>query len=1018
MEARPDEKSSLAAYYDTPPGAFPETPTPESIDSPVLVSSQLSLSQAVYKRRSEYTVKRAIKIKVGTWNVAALPKTELDIKSWFVDGKGVSERLSGLNLRGDNDRQGESSELKRADDQDILQIKGTPALPDEDPAMLSRGQEIGLYVLGLQEIVDIASAAENLRPYNDPHPARKWKQAVTEALPSGYVLVAEEQLLGLYILVYAAPAIAPSVSHVSTSHVGTGLMGWGGNKGAVTVRIVLGEITRLLFVNCHLSAGVDKGQLERRNWDAAQIVNKTKLHTVKNNNSAGPTEDHHESIGDEDVAFWFGDLNYRLEGIPGEDVRHLLMLHTRGEYGRPRGTQPKIPKESSDPNSAVPGEMLMERPTDKQSDISAASPSLSYDQEQNPSADPTSLQTTLSSLLTHDQLLDQIRQRKAFHDGWREGTINFLPTYKYDVGSVGMLDSSEKRRGPSWCDRILFRTSQDKLHFEKKIEDEAAAKRKDDELKQQGVLEAASDEAVLFDYDPDTDAADKEDVEPTANPEILSKNEEDHLHMEYYTSHQHVLSSDHKPLDAVFTFTYNAVDADLKAHIHQEVARELDKAENEGRPIVTVVIDQKRQPATQINMPSDPEYIDFGDVRYDHAHTRHITIANTGAVVATVGFVDRPVDASQSGGVAPPWLHIKFDRQSDIMNANPGALQEYSIQPGDAADVELSLHIKDIRLVQKLNEHQMSLDDILVLRIHNGRDYFLPVRGQWLQSAFGRSIEKLVTVPAGGVRRLKEHFEETPPAGAAVTVSAPRELFQLIDAIERLVERAVGEWNMIMDDAEPPWLKELAWPFAGKATQQDLMLKLKNHVREGLDNDTSFDDHWPPEVGAVERLEATAETLLDFICSLQGRIITESTWAELERGIIEQDKAKRTLSRDEEQAWVYEIIAASGPRSVAFTLLVFMLSNVANEIMSSPTYESSSARASVPSSPIAGEKSHDDHQSTETLRSKIDAAYAAVFADIIFELPEDMKPKVKVASEGRRRRLIQTFLPAQDNDLI
>ena len=32
------------------------------------------------------------------------------------------------------------------------------------------------------------------------------------------------------------------------------------------------------------------------------------------------------------LLFVVGDLNYRLEGIPGDDVRRLLMLHTRKEY--------------------------------------------------------------------------------------------------------------------------------------------------------------------------------------------------------------------------------------------------------------------------------------------------------------------------------------------------------------------------------------------------------------------------------------------------------------------------------------------------------------------------------------------------------------------------------------------------------------------------------------------------------------------------------------------------------------
>ena len=107
-------------------------------------------------------------------------------------------------------------------------------------------------------------------------------------------------------------------------------MGLMGNKGAVTTRIVLGETTRLVFVNSHLSSGMGKAELERRTWDAGQITSRTLYEPIVD--SLGYISSRRERIGDEDFAFWFGDLNFRLEGIPGEDARRLLMLHTRNEY--------------------------------------------------------------------------------------------------------------------------------------------------------------------------------------------------------------------------------------------------------------------------------------------------------------------------------------------------------------------------------------------------------------------------------------------------------------------------------------------------------------------------------------------------------------------------------------------------------------------------------------------------------------------------------------------------------------
>ncbi|XP_032912677.1 synaptojanin-2 isoform X1 [Catharus ustulatus] len=67
------------------------------------------------------------------------------------------------------------------------------------------------------------------------------------------------------------------------------------------------------------------------------------------------------------------------------------------------------------------------------------------------------------TLLEFDQLQKQKSSGKIFKD-FHEGTINFGPTYKYDVGSEA-YDTSDKCRTPAWTDRVLWWRK--KLPFEK-----------------------------------------------------------------------------------------------------------------------------------------------------------------------------------------------------------------------------------------------------------------------------------------------------------------------------------------------------------------------------------------------------------------------------------------------------------------------------------------------------------------------------------------------------------------------
>lgn len=65
----------------------------------------------------------------------------------------------------------------------------------------------------------------------------------------------------------------------------------------------------------------------------------------------------------------------------------------------------------------------------------------------------------LAKLLERDQIMVSRRRVSGFRLAlFNELPITFAPTYKYDVGTDN-YDSSEKKRAPAWCDRLLYRGS-------------------------------------------------------------------------------------------------------------------------------------------------------------------------------------------------------------------------------------------------------------------------------------------------------------------------------------------------------------------------------------------------------------------------------------------------------------------------------------------------------------------------------------------------------------------------------
>lgn len=110
-------------------------------------------------------------------------------------------------------------------------------------------------------------------------------------------------------------------------------------------------------------------------------------------------------IEDHEIVIWAGDFNYRIGTMP--DNAKALINEYRAEHGK--------------------GQRALD---------------------------------ALQQLYNDDQLNIQMVAGQTF-PFYQEGKINFLPTYKFDIGS-DVYDTSEKARIPAWTDRILYKVDPSK----------------------------------------------------------------------------------------------------------------------------------------------------------------------------------------------------------------------------------------------------------------------------------------------------------------------------------------------------------------------------------------------------------------------------------------------------------------------------------------------------------------------------------------------------------------------------
>uniref|UniRef100_A0A7N1A022 Inositol polyphosphate-related phosphatase domain-containing protein n=1 Tax=Kalanchoe fedtschenkoi TaxID=63787 RepID=A0A7N1A022_KALFE len=138
---------------------------------------------------------------------------------------------------------------------------------------------------------------------------------------SRYCLVADKQMVGIFLTVWVRRDLRDDVRNLKVSCVGRGLMGYLGNKGSISISMKLHQ-TSFCFVCSHLTSGQREGDELRRNSDVLEILRKTKFPRVHGQGY----EDSPQTILDHDRVIWLGDLNYRI-ALSYQCAKALLEMH-------------------------------------------------------------------------------------------------------------------------------------------------------------------------------------------------------------------------------------------------------------------------------------------------------------------------------------------------------------------------------------------------------------------------------------------------------------------------------------------------------------------------------------------------------------------------------------------------------------------------------------------------------------------------------------------------------------------
>ena len=342
-------------------------------------------------------------------------------------------------------------------------------------------EKFDIYIINTQECLRSITASMFINSKDE------WEMALQNFLGENYINVINQNLGAIHLSIFIKKEKLINFHNFRSGEIKTGFMNIFANKGAVSASMKYLD-KNILFIGCHLAAGQDKAT--ERNNDLLRIRNtlkssfndnlEDKLNIIKNNlrkSFFNIKINHNNDILDKKISeslavqpkksFAVYDRENKKNKIYFDNLEEVDSIHDKDINNiniekDNENIQLKINEifDDKNENNHLSNKMLnssiidLDDKEDKlmeDFDFVILSGDLNYRLDiSQEDIEEIINQKNPEILWDKDQLSLEIKNKHLF----KEGIINFMPTYKYKENT----DEYDYKRIPAWTDRILFKS--------------------------------------------------------------------------------------------------------------------------------------------------------------------------------------------------------------------------------------------------------------------------------------------------------------------------------------------------------------------------------------------------------------------------------------------------------------------------------------------------------------------------------------------------------------------------------